>query len=139
MNAFTFGSVKQNKKIFYPETKNSPISFLTVEWFRARIVRIAAFCSLEFRMAGVVVVSRHIRCIVLASKESTTTQLHIDLSNISPARDQKDVQRSTNHHHVDNPLLRPTEIQTLTKSLPDSTTQEHPILIGVNTVSLGTN
>ena len=36
-------------------------------------------------------------------------------------------------HHGDNPLLRPTEIQIATKSLPGSTNREHRKLIGVKT------
>ena len=42
-------------------------------------------------------------------------------------------------HHGDNPLLRPTGIQIATKSLPDPTNREHGKLVGVKTMSLGTN
>ena len=42
-------------------------------------------------------------------------------------------------HHGDKPLLERTGIQTATKSLPGPTTREHRELIGVKTMSLGTN
>ena len=51
-------------------------------------------------------------------------------------------QRSTKvngSHHGDNLLLRPTGIQNAIKFLPGPTNREHRKLIGVETMSLGTN
>ena len=63
----------------------------------------------------------------------------IDLSNANPARGHKDVRRSTGHIMGDNPLLKLTGIQTATKTFPDRTARGHRKLIGVKTMSLGTN
>ena len=61
------------------------------------------------------------------------------LSNANPARCHKEVRRSTGHIHGDNPVLKPTGIHTATKLLPISTNREHRKLIGVKTMSSGTN
>ena len=52
----------------------------------------------------------------------------IGLSNANPARGHKEMPRSTGHHG-DNTLLKPTGIQSTTRSLPGPTTREHRKLI----------
>ena len=52
----------------------------------------------------------------------------ISLSNANPARGHKEVPRSTGHHG-DNTLLKPTGIQSATRSLPGPTIREHRKLI----------
>ena len=53
---------------------------------------------------------------------------------------QRGTKVNESHHHGDDPLLIiSTGIQIATKPLPGPTTREHRKLIGVKTMSLGTN
>ena len=63
----------------------------------------------------------------------------IDISNANSARGHKEVRRSTWSHHGGSPLLKPIGIQIATKPLPGPTNREDRKLIGVKTMSLGTN
>ena len=88
----------------------------------------------------VVIVGLHIQRIVLATEETTVTQLVSHISNKCHSRSWS--QRGTQvdgSHHGDNPLLKPTGIQIATKSLPGPTNREHRKLVGVKTMSLRTN
>ena len=52
---------------------------------------------------------------------------------------QRNTKINGSHHHCDNALLKPTGIQIATKSLPVSISPEYRKLIGVKTMSLGTD
>ena len=89
----------------------------------------------------VVVFGSHVQRIVLATEETTVTQQvsHIDLSKANPGRGHKEPRKVNGSRHGDSPLLKPTGIQIATKPLPGPTTREHRKLLGVKTMSLGTN
>ena len=60
----------------------------------------------------------------------------IDLSNANPGRGHQQVRHSTRHINGENPLLNPTGIQFVTKSMLGTTNEEHRKLISVETMSL---
>ena len=76
-------------------------------------------------------VDSRIQRVVLATEELRRhNKSEIGLSNANPARGHKEVPRSTGHHG-DNTLLKPTGIQSATRSLPGPTIREHRKLITV--------
>ena len=86
------------------------------------------------------VVDYHIQRIVLATEETTVKQR----VSHRPTKCQSRLwsQRGTEvngSHHGDNPLPKPTGIQIATKLISGPTNREHRKLIGVKTMSLGTN
>ena len=88
----------------------------------------------------VVVVDSHIPHTVLAIEETTVTQA----VSYRPIKCQSRSwsQRGTKvngSHHGDSPLLKPTGIPIATKPFPGPTNREHRKLIGVKTMSSGTN
>ena len=88
---------------------------------------------------GVVVVDSHIQRIVLPTEETTVTQQvsHRPTKYQSRSWPQRGTKVDGSHH---GDILRPTEIQIATKSLPSATNREHwKQRIGVKTMFLGTN
>ena len=60
----------------------------------------------------------------------------VDLSNANPGRGHQELRQSTRHINGESPLLNPTGIQSVTKSMLRTSNEEHRKLIGVETMSL---
>ena len=72
----------------------------------------------------------------LQLKELRRQKSAIDLSNANPGRDHQELRQSTGHINGESPLLNPTGIQFVTKSMLGTTSEEHRTLIVVETMSL---
>ena len=82
----------------------------------------------------------HIQRIVLATEETTVTQVsHRPNKCQSRSLSQIGTKNNTGHMVGDSPLLKPTGIKIATKPMPGPTNREHRELISVKTMSLGTN
>ena len=89
----------------------------------------------------VVVVDSHIQRFVIATEETAVTQpvSHRPIKCQSRSKLRRGMKKVDVFHHGNSPLLKSTEIQIATKPLPGLTNREHQKLIGVGTMSLGTN
>ena len=103
-------------------------------WYEVGMLKIPAICYVN------IFVDLHIQRAVLATEETTVTQrvTHRPIKCQSRSWSQRRT-KIDGSHHDDNPVLKPTEIQIATKSLPGPTTREYRKVIGVKTMSSGTN
>ena len=87
-----------------------------------------------------VVIDSHIQRFVVVTEETTMTQRvsHRPIKCQSRLRSQI-CTKVNGSHHRDSPLLKQTEIQIATKPMPGPTNGEHRKIIGIKTMSLGTN
>ena len=60
----------------------------------------------------------------------------IDHSNTNPGRGHQELRQSTGNINGESPLLNPTGIQFVAKSMLGTTNEEYRKLIGVETMSL---
>ena len=100
------------------------------------------FCLFP-NMLWLLLLISHMQRMVLATEETTVTQQRVShrptkCQSLFSLWSRKGT-KVNGPHNGDNPLLRPTAIQIATKSLSGPTNREHRKLIGVKTMSLGTN
>ena len=84
-----------------------------------------------------VVVDSHVQRVVLATEETTVTQrdIHRPIKCLYRPWSQGGT-KVNGPHHGENPLLKPTEIQSTIKSLPGPTTRDHRKHVGIKMMSL---